>query len=121
MGTFRVLRFILKFYQKNRNYFGVTMKNLRKAAKGESCQIRSAVCNHNPETTVLCHIHKPSISGGTGLKAHDLLAAWGCSACHDLVDGKRTGKNMMLRPERDLLLYEGILRTQKILIDEGII
>ena len=95
--------------------------NLREEARGKQCQIRSDYCNGNAETTVLCHIHKPSISGGMGLKANDLLAAWGCSDCHDLVDGKGAGKNLMLRQERDILLYEGVFRTQKILLDEGIL
>ncbi len=93
--------------------------NLRKEAKGRECQIRSCHCNNDPETTVLCHIHKPSISGGIGLKSIDELGAYGCSACHDLVDGRGAGRNMMVRTERDILLYEGVFRTQKILLDEG--
>ncbi len=93
--------------------------NLRKLARGRECQIRSFACNRNPETVVLCHIHKPSISGGTGLKADDLLAGFGCSFCHDLVDGRGAGKNMMTRQDRDILLYEAIFRTLKILLDEG--
>ncbi|WP_157795538.1 nuclease domain-containing protein, partial [Escherichia coli] len=32
------------------------MVNLRKAAKGQICQIRiPGYCNHNPETSVLAH------------------------------------------------------------------
>ena len=32
------------------------MVNLRKAAKGQMCQIRiPGYCNHNPETSVLAH------------------------------------------------------------------
>jgi len=96
--------------------------NLRKEAKGRQCQIRvPGVCNCNPETVVLCHIHKPSISGGTGLKADDMLAAWGCSACHDAVDGRtRLFDNEQADYQTRLsMLMEGVLRTQKILLDEG--
>jgi hypothetical protein len=93
--------------------------NLRKEAKGRNCLIRSGFCNRNPETTVLCHIHKPSIAGGTSLKSPDELGAHGCSACHDIVDGRGAGRNMMPRQDRDILLYEGIFRTQQLLIKEG--
>lgn len=93
--------------------------NLRKEAKGRQCQIRiPGRCNGNPETTVLCHIHKPSISGGTGLKARDEFGAWGCSICHEIVDGRDTSH---LYPywDLDLWLYEGVFRTQNILLSEG--
>lgn len=96
------------------------MRDLRKLAKGRECQIRiPGVCNGNNETVVLCHIHKPSISGGTGLKANDLLAAWGCSACHDVVDMRVVGDIS----DDDVLIsfFEAIFRTQSKLIDEGII
>jgi len=94
------------------------MSKLRKQAQNRPCQIRSEYCNHDPATTVLCHIHKPSISGGMGMKANDMLAAHGCSACHDYVDG-RTKLAFHSKTERDLYLYEGCFRTQKILADEG--
>lgn len=93
--------------------------NLRNEAKGRECQIRvPGRCNKNPETVVLCHIHKPSISGGMGTKARDELGAWGCSACHDIIDERDTSH---LYPcwDLDLWLYEGVFRTQSILLDEG--
>ena len=93
-------------------------KNLRQEAKGRECQIRTYKCNRNPETTVLCHVHKPSIGGGMGLKANDMLAAHGCSACHDYVDG-RDNATMASKPERDTYLMEGVLRTLKLLLGEG--
>lgn len=96
------------------------MKNLRKLARGRECLIRiPGVCNGDPETTVLCHIHKPSISGGIGLKANDLLASWGCSACHDRIDGRSDDGH--LHSQVLIMFYEGIFRTQSRLIDEGII
>lgn len=46
--------------------------------------IRLSVCNHDPETTVLCHLRKGFY--GMGLKPPDIVAIWGCSACHDAID-----------------------------------
>ncbi len=92
--------------------------SLRVEAKGRDCQIRiPEVCNRNRETVILCHIHKPSISGGIGLKSNDILGAHGCSNCHEEVDGRSIGR----WPQYQLLIwfYEGIFRTQKILLDEG--
>lgn len=60
---------------------------LRRAAHGEDCTFRIVnVCNYDPETTVLCHL--PSETGGIALKSTDLSAAFGCSSCHDAIDGR---------------------------------
>ena len=90
---------------------------LRQEARDKPCQIRiPGVCNGNPETTVLCHLN----SGGMGMKASDLAAgAWGCSSCHDAIDGR-----IMTEHPRDTLLLwhlEGVVRTLSILESEGII
>lgn len=62
-------------------------KALRDSARGQECTFQIVgVCNHNPETTVLCHL--PDESSGVGKKADDFSAAFGCSACHDAVDGR---------------------------------
>lgn len=89
--------------------------NLRDYAKGQPCQIRGPTCNGNPETTVLCHIRLIGISG-MGLKAPDLLAAWGCSDCHAYVDYRGTE---ISKWERDLLLLRGVARTINALIKQG--
>ena len=85
-------------------------------ARGRECQIRiPQVCNGNPDTVVLCHI----AGGGIARKQSDLFGAYGCSACHDAVDG-RTCSDF----PKDLLkmwLLEGVIRTQQILIDEGVL
>lgn len=61
------------------------MSKLRKSAKGRECQIRiPGVCNHNNETVVLCHLG----GAGMGTKNDDMFGAFGCSACHDVVDGR---------------------------------
>lgn len=65
----------------------IKSKKIREAAKGQQCTFNIAgVCNYNPETVVFCHL--PSETGGMALKSSDLCGAFGCSACHDVVDGR---------------------------------
>src|ERR1700744_5938539 len=93
--------------------------DLTKLARGMPCQIRIPhVCNGNPETTVACHVRMVGISGA-GMKAPDLLIAFGCSACHDVVDGRV--KCDVGPGERRLMLLEGMARTQAWLIESGFI
>lgn len=62
---------------------------IRRAARGQDCTLRLAVCNFDPDTTVLCHSNFLADGKGVGLKAPDTAAAFGCSACHDVLDGRR--------------------------------
>lgn len=89
------------------------MTDLRKLARGKPCLIRvPEVCNHDPSTTVLCHLRMAGISG-MGMKANDFLGAWGCSACHSYVDTHGIdGRTALL---------EGMARTQAYLISEGVV
>ena len=92
--------------------------DLRKEAENRACKIRiPGVCNGDRETVVLCHLHKPSIDGGLGLKATDKLGAHGCVACHDVVDGRAVCG--YLKDQVTEMFYEGIFRTQALLIKEG--
>lgn len=74
----------------------------------------AGICNGNPETTVLAHLN----GGGMGMKHHDLIAAWSCSSCHDYVDNRGPRAPAELR-ERYLL--DGIVRTQRMLLEQGVI
>lgn len=87
--------------------------NLRQLAKGQPCQIRvPGVCNFDPDTTVLCHLRMAGITG-MGMKASDILGAWGCAACHRYVDTHgMDGRTALL---------EGMARTQAMLIANGYI
>ncbi|MGH9825355.1 MAG: nuclease domain-containing protein [Blastocatellia bacterium] len=67
------------------------------------------VCNHNPETTVACHVRIIGISG-IGMKSTQFLVAFGCSACHAVCDGRV--KSAYTYEERRLMLLEGMCRTQ---------
>jgi len=92
---------------------------LRKEAKGRGCMVRlPGICNFNSETVVLAHFRLAGVSG-TGLKSHDLIGSWACSACHDAVD-RRTH----LELDRDyvrLAHLEGMVRTLSQLAKEGLI
>ena len=96
--------------------------NLRELAKCRECQIRiPGICKNDRSTVVLCHLHKPSISGGMGLKADDILGAHGCNLCHDVVDGRNLNGDQhgLTRDQIEIGFYLAIFKTQKILLDEG--
>ncbi|MGP2961894.1 MULTISPECIES: DUF1364 domain-containing protein [Serratia] len=62
-------------------------KTLRDSARGRCCTLQiPGICNGNPETTVLCHL--PSSTHGMGYKSDDYWAVFGCSSCHDVIDGR---------------------------------
>ncbi len=70
------------------------------------------ICNGDPETTVLCHLRMVGLTG-MGMKANDLLGAWGCSDCHRYCDTHGIdGRTALL---------EGMARTQAYLLNTGLI
>lgn len=94
--------------------------NLRKSARDRECQVRiPGVCNGNPETSVLAH-YRLAGTCGTSCKPDDMQGAIACSACHDLIDG-RTKTKEYSRDELRLMHAEGVLRTQQIWRDEGLV
>ena len=73
------------------------MTPIRASAKDEECTLRFPCCNYRTDTTVLCHRN----GAGAGMKAEDTDAAYGCYACHMVLDGHAP------RPEgftRDMML-----------------
>lgn len=94
------------------------MSKLREAARGRECQVRyPGICNGDPATTVLAHVRMAGVTG-IGQKAHDLLGAWSCSACHDEAD-RRTQKLTLGIAQIGFL--NGVIRTQDQLLKQGII
>jgi hypothetical protein len=83
--------------------------NLRQLARGKPCMVRSVLCNSNPETTVLAHFRLMGVSG-MGMKSPDTCAAWACSDCHDLIDGRRSTR-LHTRDELQLMHLHGVIRT----------
>jgi len=93
---------------------------IRKSARGQDCQVRIPhVCNFNPETTVLAHLN----GGGMGMKNPDYQGAYCCSDCHDAIDFRRNLIKEFGWMESDIKLmhFEGVMRTQKLLIEQGLI
>jgi hypothetical protein len=89
-----------------------------KSAKGQECQVRIPdVCNFNPETTVFAHLN----GGGMGKKRNDIAGAYCCSACHDVIDGRVVLDDHWQRWEINAMHLEGMVRTQEIMIKEGIL
>ena len=89
--------------------------NLTKSARGKECQVRiPGVCNFDSETVVLAHLN----GAGMGLKHADIHGAYACSECHRVLVGGNKGftKQMIL-----LFHLEGMVRTQKIMLSEGLI
>jgi hypothetical protein len=93
------------------------MTPIRRSAKGEECQFGLAgICNANTETTVLCHKN----GAGMGMKAPDTLAAYGCSDCHDVMDGRRPRPFGLSYEAMQVLFDMAIARTQAILRRKGL-
>ncbi|EPG6221198.1 DUF1364 domain-containing protein [Klebsiella pneumoniae] len=94
------------------------MANLRKAARGRECTVRiPGYCNGNPETSVLAH-YRLAGTCGTGCKPDE--GAIACSACHDLIDGRKKTTDYT-RDELRLMHAEGVLRTLAIWKQEGLL
>jgi len=97
----------------------IRSKKITGAARGEQCTLQIAgVCNGNPETVVFCHY--PHESHGIGMKATDLSGGFGCSACHDVVDGR------VRNPEfggaaQDWYMRRSQIRTLERLFERGIL
>jgi hypothetical protein len=86
------------------------MNAVRRLAIGRECQIRLPGCLTEP--CCLCHFRMSGISG-MGLKSPDFLGAWGCAACHDIVDREQRHD---LQTQFDFAL--AVFRTKNILYHE---
>jgi hypothetical protein len=81
----------------------------RQGARDRPCMIRvPGICSHDAGTVVLCHYR---LATGAGQKPDDEQGAWGCSRCHDAVDGRL--KTIHTTTELRLWHAEGVLRTQE--------
>lgn len=91
---------------------------LRSSARGEDCTFNIVgVCNHDNSTTVLCHL--PDESGGMGKKPDDISAAFGCSACHNVLDGRTLVSNWGV--DKDWYMRRAMIRTWRRWIEMGLV
>jgi hypothetical protein len=99
------------------------MSKITESAKGEQCLIRiPGVCNRQDETTVACH---EPCGSGLSMKWPDTEIAYGCSACHDEIDG-RTKYKVADHPvyrldDLMIMFYQGARRTRAKLIDKDLL
>jgi len=94
------------------------MSKITKSARDEDCLVRiPGYCNYDISTTVFAHKNG---SGNFGGKSSDMLGAYACSACHDLVDGRSKPYNYSGSALK-LMFYEGIFRTQLKLKAKGLL
>ena len=92
---------------------------MRMSAKGEECTFQIVgVCNGNPETTVLCHL--PDESHGMGRKSDDISAAYGCSACHDAIDG-RAAPYVLSGDIKEQYMRRAMTRTWRRMVETGVV
>ena len=94
---------------------------IRRAARGQDCTLRLAVCNFGPDTTVLCHSNYLSDGKGMGLKAPDTAAAFGCSACHDVLDGRCQRPADLSLEGLEAAFRLAVCRTHEILRSMGLL
>ena len=91
---------------------------ITRSARGESCALRiPGVCNFGPATVVFCHA--PCVDKGMGFKSPDWWGAYGCSDCHDVVDGRRKADAFPGYVMRAWM--PAIYETQKKLIAKGLL
>jgi hypothetical protein len=101
---------------------GPKMTLIRKAARGQDCTIQlHGICNRDPATSVLCHSNELADGKGMGLKAPDTAAAFGCSACHDVLDGRRPRPAWLTKDMVLAAFRAGIQRTHEFLRTKGLI
>lgn len=97
----------------------IRSQKLRDSARGEFCTFEIPhVCNGDPETTVLCHL--PDESHGMSRKSDDFCAAYGCSACHDYIDGRGKRGNWYW-DEGNWYFRRAQNRTLRRMIEKGLI
>jgi hypothetical protein len=93
-------------------------QKLRDSARGEDCTLQiHPYCNGNPETVVLCHL--PSGSG-MGQKSPDWFAVYGCSSCHDIIDG-RSPLRGNVASQLYSIMNRALFRTWERMIEKGLI
>lgn len=97
-------------------------QSIRDSAKGEECTVRiSGVCNFNPETTVWSHYPLNDGAKGMGTKSLDVIGAYCCSSCHDVVDGRAPRPPGMSKDQILIDWLKGMVRSLVRLAEKGLI
>lgn len=100
---------------------GPRMTPIRRAARDQDCTLQlPGICNHACDTTVLCHSNYLRDGKGMGLNAPDTAAAFGCAACHDVLDGRVPRPEGFSLLDLEAAFYTGARRTHQILKKQGL-
>lgn len=101
---------------------------IMEAANGSPCTLRIASfipgrsCTSR-ETTVGCHL--PIWGKGASTKVTDMAAAFGCSACHAIIDGVDQEARRFLEEKYGAAMttrmLHGLTETHSLLISQGVI
>ena len=95
------------------------MRKIMQSAKMQNCTVRLPdVCNGDPQTTVFAHVNGVRFGNGMGIKSKQ--GAYCCSACHDAID-KGIRPSWMSKQDVLLAHYEGVIETNTLLIERGLI
>ena len=94
------------------------MSKLTEGARGEDCTLHIyPYCNGNNETVVTCHINCED--KGWSLKSPDFWSVYGCSDCHDVIDGRK--KTDLSKDVINDCIMRALYRTMKRRIEQGLI
>lgn len=94
------------------------LTKIQASARDQECTIRiPGGCNYRTDTTVLCHEN----GAGMGMKHPDTRAAYGCAACHDIVDGRAPRPAGITYELMRAYFKEAIAQTQRILKRKGLL
>lgn len=100
---------------------GPKMTPIRRAARGKDCTLLiPGICTNDTATTVLCHSNRLADGKGMGLKAPDTAACFGCSACHDILDGRRPRPSWLSALALEGAFVRAMKATHEILKMEGL-
>jgi hypothetical protein len=95
----------------------IRSKKITNAARGEHCALQIVgACNGDPATVVFCHL--PDETHGIGIKSDDLSGCFGCSGCHDVVDGRRYWQEF--DDNGDFYMRRAQTRTMRRLFELGV-
>jgi hypothetical protein len=97
------------------------MTAARSSAKGQDCMLCFPGCPNDRHTVVLCHVRQFG-GGGMGMKPRDNESCYGCSRCHDVLDGRIP---WILDPPEGFDFWRtiafAVIRTQRIMIERGVL
>lgn len=86
------------------------------------CQVRIPyTCTHDSSTVIWAHANGSAAGKGIGMKSLDMLGAYCCYACHDVIDRRTPTPKGFSRADIELMFHEGHQRSLIILAEKGLV